>query len=148
MRRVTLSALVAATALGGCQQSPPAKDQKEAERSRPEAYKAVIRCRINGMSMMAGMCFLRPGRGELGGLLKVSSRGRVRQYESSDFLTSPFNRDTASLKLEPPFELTVQANSDPVVLRVEIKDGATTVYQDEVGSLGGTVITDDMLEKE
>lgn len=97
--------------------------------------------------MMAGMCFLRPGQGELEGLLKIRSRGRVRQYVSGDFLKWPFNQDRAVLKLEPPFELTLQANSDPVVLRVEIEDDAGIVYQDEIPSLGGTVITDNMLRE-
>lgn len=148
MYRAICSALVA-LALTGCQQASPAKIEGEANsaRSRPDAYRAVIRCRINGTPMMAGMCFLRPGQGELEGLLKIRSRGRVRQYVSGDFLKWPFNQDRAVLKLEPPFELTLQANSDPVVLRVEIEDDAGIVYQDEIPSLGGTVITDNMLRE-
>ncbi len=148
------SLLCFALALVACD-APPAAQESAADQpvdlvsdtDGPQIFEAVLECSANGTSFAASQCLVGGAEG-LGGELKVRSGGDLKLYSRSELYRPPFtSQGPTRFDVEAPFEISVVNNSKPpFVLRIEIKDGSRTVYQDEISGFSGTLITDAMIE--
>lgn len=118
----------------GCSQASNHENEGSGASSPPARVTAVLSCTVNGTPIGVSACFVGGGN-TIGGSLKISSAGEVKQYTNYDLARE--NGRTFELPLTTPFRVTAQANSESAyVLRMEIQQGSKTVFQDEAAEFG------------
>jgi hypothetical protein len=135
-----MRAVIVALALAGCSQA--ASEQSEPAKA-PKHLTATLSCTVNGTPIGVSACLIGSGQ-TMGGSLKVTSAGEVKQFTDYDLARE--NGRTFEIPLTAPFRVTAQANSDSgYVLRMVIIDGSKVVFHDEVTQFGVIDATDSEL---
>ena len=163
MMRQTISVIL--LILAGCSQATPERQTESgtgATATEPEKVVASLSCRVNGQPMEVALCFA-SDNDQRGGSLKISSNGAVKQYTEAELLQPESNPDDFFIKiriqmiadatgpawqipLTSPFQITAQGRGDPeYVLRLTIRNGDKTIFQDEASDYGAIRVDSESL---